>query len=74
MSKPTPPDRSALRWRILLTVLILLVVAASTIYGLVRLSQDDEQDDDAAGAPPVTAPAEPEPVCRAEGEFVAGFM
>ena len=71
LNQSTPPNRWALRRRVLLTVLILLVTAASTIYGLVQLNQDND-DDGAVAVPPAATPAEP--VCRAEGEFVAGFM
>ena len=67
LNQSTPPNRWALRRRVLLTVLILIVAAASTIYGLAQLNQDP-QDDGMAAEPPA------EPICRAEGEFVAGFM
>lgn len=71
LNQPAPTSRSTLRRRLLLTVLIVLVAAASTIYGLVQLHEDN--DDDGAAADPHPE-ASATPICRAEGEFVAGFM
>lgn len=82
MSKPESVERSdspsrtkAVRTRILIVMLLVVIV----VSGLFLLSSLEEPTSEQAVEPapesvPTQTEPEPEPVCRAEGEFVAGFM
>ncbi|MDN6499170.1 MAG: hypothetical protein L0K44_05390 [Yaniella sp.] len=71
MSKARPSElaKTPNRKRILLGILAVVLVGATLIFAAVSNNQSGEQN-----AVPAPSPSEPEPICRAEGQFVAGFM
>lgn len=67
-------SRRSRRFRTLLIVLITAMIVALTLY---RISQEDDTTGEPAPSPsnvPQETPTQPPAVCRADGEFVAGFM
>lgn len=71
MSKARPSERAKApnQKRVLLGILAAVFVGAILIFAVVLSKEAGEQN-----AVPAPAPSEPEPICRAEGQFVAGFM
>ncbi|MGO1536552.1 MAG: DUF4434 domain-containing protein [Yaniella sp.] len=65
-SEHTPTSN---RKQVLLGILAVVLLGAVVLFVIVANNEPAKQD-----AVPAPAPAEPEPVCRAEGQFVAGFM
>lgn len=76
MSKAHPSEHSRplnrarlVRRKTIIGIVAALLLGAVVIFNLV--SNDDNGGQNAVLGP---APSQPEPICRAEGEFVAGFM
>lgn len=72
--KPQPARTPAANLRTSLIILILAVVGAGTAFGINQLNDPENQTEPAPTATPSPSGTEPPAVCRAEGEFVAGFM
>lgn len=72
--KPQPTRRPAANLRTLLSLLIIAVVGTGTAFGINQLNETENQTEPAPTATPSPTGTESPPICRAEGEFVAGFM
>jgi len=72
--KPQPARTPAANLRTLLIILIIAVVGTGTAVGINQLNETEKSTAPAPTQAPSPSQTEPPVVCRAEGEFVAGFM